>query len=546
MINSEVLKVPVLPKLIYFLKKKINFCLNLYRHDDLINKTKKEKVFVHGSEIIKVAIITAYLLGMLGVGFVTLSKNEGFEDYILGGRKLGKWTTALSAQASDMSGWLLVGLPGAAYIAGVEAGWIAIGLGLGTYANWKILAKRLRVYTEKADNALTLPDYFEKRFEDKSGVLRLIPAVVIIVFFTVYTAAQFSTGAKLFEMLLGWNYRFALIVGAVVIVGYTLLGGFLAVSFTDVIQGVLMFFALIIVPFFAISELGGVTVVVEGALAIDPNFLSFTKATGSNSAVPFFSIVTNFAWGLGYFGQPHILARFMAINDPEEIKNSRRIAIVWVVITLASAIICGVLGRLYFINNPLKDSEHVFMLMANLMFPAAISGILLAAILAASMSTADSQLLVTAASVSDDIYCTYIGKGATDRKKMQIGRLSVILISVIAIIIAFDPNSSVFGLVSNAWAGLGAAFGPVILLSVFWRRMNRFGAAAGMLGGSITVILWNMMEEMFPELDIFALYELLPAFLISLGAIIIVSLTTEEPSERMKKIFDEVNLELKK
>ena len=258
------------------------------------------------SQIIKLIILGIYLLGMLAVGIVTYAKNEDFQDYVLGGRKLGKWSTAISAQASDMSGWLLVGLPGAAYLAGVEAGWIAIGLGIGTYANWKILAKKLRVYTEKAGNALTLPDYFEKRFEDKSGILRFIPAIVIIVFFTVYTAAQFSTGAKLFEMLLGIPYQGALILGAIVIIGYTFLGGFLAVSFTDVIQGMLMFFALIIVPIYAVLELGGVDTVANGVLEFDPNFLSLFRATGSDGYVPVLSIVTNMAWGLGYFGQPHI------------------------------------------------------------------------------------------------------------------------------------------------------------------------------------------------------------------------------------------------
>ncbi|MDD3570147.1 MAG: sodium/proline symporter, partial [Lachnospiraceae bacterium] len=263
------------------------------------------------SQQIKIGILALYLLGMLVVGFITYAKSQGFQDYVLGGRKLGKWTTALSAQASDMSGWLLVGLPGAAYLAGVEAGWIAIGLGIGTYANWKILAKRLRVYTEKAGNALTLPEFFETRFEDHSGILRLIPAVVIIVFFTIYTAAQFSTGAKLFEMLLGIPYQKALILGAFVIIGYTFLGGFLAVSLTDVIQGILMFFALLIVPVFAIIEMGGIDVVREGAFNIDPNFLSLTKATGGMGSVSILSILTNLAWGLGYFGQPHILARFM-------------------------------------------------------------------------------------------------------------------------------------------------------------------------------------------------------------------------------------------
>ncbi|MGL4790011.1 MAG: sodium/proline symporter PutP, partial [Anaerotignaceae bacterium] len=455
-----------------------------------------------------------------------------------------KWSTALSAQASDMSGWLLVGLPGAAYLSGVEAGWIAIGLGIGTYANWKILAKRLRIYTEKAHNALTLPDYFVKRFEDKTGVLRVIPAIVIIVFFTVYTAAQFSTGAKLFEMLLGIPYQRALILGAMVIIGYTFLGGFLAVSITDVIQGFLMFFALLIVPFFALSEMGGYDAIKEGVLAIDGNFLSLTQATGGGT-VSFLSILANMAWGLGYFGQPHILARFMAIHHPKELKGARRIATIWVTITLIASVICGVIGRLYFINNPLADSEQVFMLMVNNMFPAALAGLFLAAILAASMSTADSQLLVTAASISEDIYAMYIKKDATDKKKLEIGRISVIIISVLAVVIAFDQNSSVFSLVSNAWAGLGAAFGPVILLSVFWKRMNRFGAMAGMISGALVVIIWIFLRGILPNVAILELYELLPAFIVSLASIYFVSKSTEAPSAQMVETFDEMVTEAK-
>lgn len=497
------------------------------------------------SQFIKITILALYLLGMLCVGFITYGKNQDFQDYVLGGRKLGKWTTALSAQASDMSGWLLVGLPGAAYLSGVEAGWIAIGLGIGTYANWKILAKRLRIYTEKAGNSLTLPEFFETRFEDHSGILRLIPAVVIIVFFTIYTAAQFSTGAKLFEMLLGVPYQKALIVGAIVIICYTFLGGFLAVSLTDVIQGLLMFFALLIVPIFAIIEMGGLDVVREGAFNIDPNFLSLTKATGATGAVSILSILTNLAWGLGYFGQPHILARFMAINDPKNLKDSRRIATVWVTITLISSITCGTLGRLYFLNNPIADSEQVFMLMTNNMFPAVLAGIFLAAILAASMSTADSQLLVTAASISEDIYNEYINKKATDKQKLNVVRFSVILIAVLAVGIAFDPDSSVFGLVSNAWAGLGAAFGPVVLLSVFWKRMNSYGAMAGMVSGAATVLIWNMMEKTFVNAQIFQLYELLPAFIVSLIFIVVVSSVTKKPSREMIATFDEVAIAAK-
>ena len=340
-------------------------------------------------------------------------------------------------------------------------------------------------------------------------------------------------------MLLHVQYHVALVLGSIVIIGYTFLGGFLAVSLTDVIQGMLMFFALLVVPVYAVVQMGGVETITEGVLGIDPNFLSLTKATGGGM-VPLMSIITNLAWGLGYFGQPHILARFMAINDPDELKHSRRIAIVWVAITLVASVICGVIGRLYFINSPLADSEQVFMLMVDQMFPAVLAGIFLAAILAASMSTADSQLLVTAASVSEDIYNQYIDKKADDKKKLLVGRLSVIAIAVIGVMIAFDPDSSVFGLVSNAWAGLGASFGPVVITSVFWKRMNRYGAMAGMIGGAVMVLAWNMLEKMFADITIFQLYELLPAFIVSLLLIFIVSNATKEPSEEMYRIFDEV------
>lgn len=500
---------------------------------------RKRGVFMFTPQVIKLIILFAYLLGMLLIGLLSFKNTQEFQDYILGGRKLGKWATALSAQASDMSGWLLLGLPSAAYLAGVEAGWIAVGLGIGTYANWKIVAKRLRIYTEKTGNALTLPEYFKARFEDKSNLLSLVPALVIIAFFTVYTSAQFSTGAKLFEMLLGIPYQTALVLGCLVIIGYTFLGGFFAVSITDVIQGMLMFFALIIVPFVAIAEMGGFAVVGGKLAAVDPNFLSMFQATGSAGMVPILSIITNLAWGLGYFGQPHILVRFMAIKEPNDLKYSRRIATVWVTITLIASIAVGVLGRVFF-AQALTDSEQVFMHMSDLLFPAAIAGVFLAAILAASMSTADSQLLVTAASIAEDVYRPFFDKKASDKKLLNVGRISVAVIALVAMFIAFDPNSSVFGLVSNAWAGLGAAFGPVVLLSLFWKRMNRIGAAAGMISGAVVVAVWNALESALPNTDIFSLYELLPAFLISLLCIVVFSLLTKEPSASIVETFNEV------
>lgn len=494
-------------------------------------------------QLIKLSILALYLLGMLAVGFFTFKQNENFQDYVLGGRKLGKWTTALSAQASDMSGWLMLGLPGAAYLSGLEAGWIAIGLGLGTWANWRFVAKRLRIYTEECGNSLTLPDYFENRFEDTTRMLRLVPALVIIFFFTIYTAAQFSTGAKLFEMLLGIPYRTALMIGCVIIIGYTFLGGFLAVSLTDVIQGMLMFFALIIVPGYALVELGGFHSVIPALNQVDPHFLDFFQATGSAGSIAIIAIISNLAWGLGYCGQPHILVRFMAINNPDELKSSRRIACGWVAVTLVAAILAGTLGRIYF-QDMLLDNERVFMLMVDKLFPAAVAGIFLAAILASSMSTADSQLLVTASSISEDIYAQYINKDANDKKQLLVGRIAVAIVAVIAIVIAWDPNSSVFGLVSNAWAGLGASFGPVVLFSLLWKNMNRWGAMAGMVSGAVTVIVWNGLRSLFPHLAVLGVYELLPAFAVSVLFIIFVSKSTGKPSQSIINTFEAVQKRL--
>jgi sodium/proline symporter len=487
------------------------------------------------ANVIKIIVLAIYLIAMVGIGYVYYQKTSDFADYVLGGRKLGSWTAALSAQASDMSGWLLIGLPGAAYVSGIEAAWIAIGLGLGTYVNWKVVALRLRSYTEVAGDALTLSDYFENRFRDNTNILRLVSSIVIIIFFAVYTSAQFSAGAKLFETLMGIDYTVALLLGGAIIIAYTFLGGFMAVSFTDFIQGMLMFFALLVVPFVMVAELGGFGTAFEGLRQVDPNFLHLTKSTGGG-AVSFIAIASNLAWGLGYFGQPHVLARFMAIGSTQQVKKARLIAMVWVAISLTAATFVGVFGRLYITG--IDDPEKIFMMSVDTLFIPVIAGVLLAAILAASMSTADSQLLVTASSISEDIYKKYIKKDATDDQMLKVSRFSVIGIAVIALVIAFDPNSSVFALVSYAWAGLGAAFGPVIVASLFWRRTNKWGAIAGMISGAVTVIAWIQIAKV-SSATIFGLYELLPAFIISSISIYVVSLLTEKPSQEILDEYDD-------
>jgi sodium/proline symporter len=488
------------------------------------------------ANVTKIIVLALYLIGMVIIGYVYYKKTSDFADYVLGGRKLGSWTAALSAQASDMSGWLLIGLPGAAYVAGIEAAWIAIGLGIGTYINWKVVALRLRSYTEVAGDSLTLSDYFENRFRDNTNILRLVSSIVIIVFFSVYTSAQFSAGAKLFETLMGIDYTVALVLGGAVIIAYTFLGGFMAVSFTDFIQGMLMFFALIAVPFVMVAELGGFGTAFEELRQVDPNFLHLTKTTGGSGAISFIAIASNLAWGLGYFGQPHILARFMAIGSTQQVKKARLIAMVWVTLSLTAAVFVGVFGRLYITD--IADPEKIFMMSVDTLFFPILAGVLLAAILAASMSTADSQLLVTASSISEDIFKKYIKKDATDDDMIKIGRFAVIGIALVAMVIAFDPNSSVFGLVSYAWAGLGAAFGPVIIASLFWRRTNKWGAIAGMISGAVTVIAWVQIAKI-SSATIFGLYEIIPAFLISSVLIYVVSLATEEPNQEILDEFDD-------
>ncbi|MFT7116659.1 MAG: sodium/proline symporter, partial [Rhodoferax sp.] len=437
-------------------------------------------------------MFSLYLLLMLFIGFLGYRGTQSLDDYILGGRSLGSFVTALSAGASDMSGWLLMGLPGAIYLSGLSEAWIGVGLVIGAYLNWRFVAARLRLYTERAGNALTLPDYFANRFEDKANLLRVLTTLVILVFFTIYCASGVVAGARLFENMFGLPYQTALWVGAACTVGYVFIGGFLAVSWTDTIQASLMITALIVAPvvgYFAVT----------GALLPTQSFNDLIEPVKQNILrdATFIGIVSLMAWGLGYFGQPHILVRFMAAESVKTIPSARRISMVWMISCLAGAVAVGYVGIPYFLAHPEgaaavnANSEAVFIEMAKQLFNPWIAGLLLAAILAAVMSTLSCQLLVCSSALTEDIYRTFLRKNASQKELVWVGRAMVMTIALLAIVIAGDPEAKVLGMVSYAWAGFGAAFGPVIILSLFWSHMTRNGALAGILVGAITVLVWK-------------------------------------------------------
>jgi len=476
----------------------------------------------------------AYLIFMLAVGTHFCKRNESLSDYLIGGRQLNKWVTSMSAQASDMSGWLLLGLPGYAYLQGMEAFWIAFGLAGGTYLNWRFVALRLRRYTEIADDAITLPDYFANRFEDHNRHLRVLSALFILVFFLIYTASGFVAGAKLFESVFGLPYHSSLIIGVVVIISYTALGGFMAVSWTDFFQGIIMFFAIITVPMLGIHAAGGFTESANAWRNVSPGFLDiFTNGAGDPLTIT--AIISLMAWGIGYFGQPHILTRFMAVRSPDQLKPARRIAMTWVLVSLTCAVLVGLIGRII-LPEMLSDadSEKVFMILVDQLTHPLIGGILLAAVLAAIMSTADSQLLVTSSALTEDLYRVIIRPQASNKELVWISRGTVIGVAVLACAIALKPNSSVLGLVSYAWAGFGATFGPLVLMSLYWKRMTRNGAIAGIIGGGITVLVWKHLSG-----GLFDLYEIVPGFIVSVLLIILFSRLDKQPSETITARFDE-------
>lgn len=472
-----------------------------------------------------------YLAMMLGVGIMAYRRTQDLSDFILGGRQLGPWTTALSAGASDMSGWLLMGLPGAAYASGLSSLWIGLGLFIGTWMNWQIVARRLRVYSCETDT-LTLPGFFAARFHDKGHLLRLVSASFILLFFLFYTSSGLVAGGKLFETVFGLDYKIAVVAGAVAVISYTLFGGFLAVSWTDLIQGLLMAAALIIVPITALNTHGGIGSVLTTVKANNPELLNiFTNASGESLTL--MAVVSSMAWGLGYAGQPHILARFKAIRSNHEIPAARRIAVSWTALGLIGAVLVGVTGMVC-MDSTLDDPEKIFMALVNSLFHPAVAGILLAAILAAIMSTADSQLLVSSSAFTDDFYKSLLRKDASEKELIWVGRLSVIALSVVATVLALNPASGVLDLVSYAWAGFGAAFGPALILSLYWRRTTKAGVMAGILSGGIMVVVWKQLSG-----GIFDLYEIVPGFLLAFIAIIGVSLMSAPCAETVKT-FDRV------
>ena len=496
--------------------------------------------------------ILVYLGCMLYVGYRCSKNNNDSADFYLGGRKLGPLVTAMSAEASAMSSWLLMGLPGLAYLTGVaDAGWTAIGLAIGTYLNWRIVAKRIRRYTHVAGNSITLPSFFSNRYRDEKKILQSIGAIFIVIFFIPYTASGFAACGKLFSSLFGINYQVAMVISALIIVGYTTLGGFLAASTTDFIQSIIMSIALIIVFIFGINVAGGVSAVVENAQSL-PGYLTmhttYDPVSGTEQPYPIISIVSMIAWGLGYFGMPHILLRFMAIEDEEKLKLSRKVATGWVVISLAVAVLIGIIGLAMTAAGELiplegSASETIIVKIADLMsqhgvLPALLAGTILAGILASTMSTADSQLLAASSSVSSDLLGDFLKKKTGKKGSMFADRITLLIIALVAVFLARDPNSSVFNIVSFAWAGFGAVFGPVVLFALFWKRSNWQGALAGMISGGAMVFIWKYLVR--PLGGAWDIYELLPAFLVSCAAIVLVSLLTKAPSKEIVEEFESV------
>ncbi len=504
-------------------------------------------------------VMIAYMLVVIGIGIAFARRaNQSSEAYFLGGRSLGPWVTAMSAEASDMSGWLLMGLPGLAYWCGIaDASWTAIGLAVGTYVNWLIVSKRLRRYSEKA-GAITLPEFFSNRFHESGKVIMTIAAVFILIFFTVYASSCLVTCGKLFSTLFGFDYVPMMIVGAVFVLIYTIIGGFLAESASDFMQSVVMIVALLAVVITGVVAAGGPGAVLDNVSNI-PGFLDFfgvaTPVTvdgvqqvadgvpqfGAAGQYSLLSVASALAWGLGYFGMPQVLLRFMAIRSEHELTYSRRIAVVWVVISLSVAVFIGLVGRTLFPDALLTASsaENVFILLATNLLPPVLAGLVMAGILAATISSSDSYLLIAASAFAKNIYQGLLHRKASDKSVMMISRLALLLIMVVAIVIALDENSVIFTIVSFAWAGFGATFGPLMLFSLFWKRINRAGAIAGMVGGGVMVFVWKLLIS--PMGGLWDIYELLPAFLFSCLCIVVVSLLTAPPSAQIQQDFEEVS-----
>ncbi|MED4130556.1 sodium/proline symporter PutP [Shouchella miscanthi] len=492
-----------------------------------------------------IAAIIVYLLIMILIGWYGYKKTASHSDYTLGGRGLSPGVAALSAGASDMSGWLMLALPGSMYLTGLGAGWLALGLIIGAYLNWIFLAPRLRIYTETANNSITIPAFLENRFIDSTKLLRILSGLIIIFFFTIYVSSGMVSGGRVFDSLLGIDYHVSLLIVAGVTILYTLFGGFLAVSWTDVVQGGIMMLALLLVPVFALAEVGGVTTTFDQVRSIDPQLLDVFRG------VTIITIIGSLAWGLGYFGQPHIIVRFMALRTAREAKPARRIGMAWMILSIVGAMMTGLVGRAYLNNegiflNPDNDSQHetVFVVLGEMLFHPFIIGFIFSAILAAVMSTISSQLLVTSSSLTEDLYKTFLKRKPADRELIFLGRGAVLIVALIALALSWNPDSSILELVSYAWAGFGAAFGPVMLLSLYWKGMTRWGALAGMLSGAVMVIVWantNLYQLLGMNERV---YELLPGFIIATLMIVIVSKFTKN-DQRVDQGFKEFKEELK-
>lgn len=480
--------------------------------------------------------LVIYLVAMLAIGYWSYRKTSTLSDYMLGGRELGPWVTALSAGASDMSSWMVMGLPGALYSSGLSNAWIAIGLTAGAFVNYIVVAPRLRTYTEIANDSITIPDFMENRFADQSNVLRLVSGLVILVFFTLYVNSGMVAGGKLFHSAFGLSYHIGLLITALVVVAYTLFGGFLAVSTTDFVQGCIMFIALIMVPIVAITHVGSAADTVQIIKSVDPTRFDLFKGATVLGIIGFI------AWGLGYFGQPHIIVRFMAIKTHKELKLAKYINIIWMGLGLLGAMAIGLIAIAYFTQHGVKfnssEAETVMIRFADLFFNPYITGFILAAILAAIMSTISSQLLVSSSAVTNDFYKTFFRRDATEKELVLIGRLAVLAVAIVAVLLSISPSNTILNIVGQAWAGFGSAFGSVILLSLHWKRMTKWGALAGMIVGGLTVIVW-----ITTGLSNF-IYEMVPGFFLSLAAIYIVSKLTAEPADSVKAQFDEMENKL--
>lgn len=512
-----------------------------------------------GSLQILIAMV-CYMAVVIGIGiYFAKRSNQSSEDYFLGGRSLGPWVTAMSAEASDMSGWLLMGLPGVAYWCGLsDAAWTSIGLALGTYINWLLVAKRLRRYSAVAGDAITLPDFFSNRFHEKKKVIMTLSALFILIFFTVYASSCFVTCGKLFSTLFGASYQSMMIAGALFVVIYTFLGGFLAESASDFMQAVVMIFALTVILITGTLAAGGLQAVVDNAKNI-PGFFTFfgiaspsvdangiqqvangAPVFGEAGSYGFLTIISTLSWGLGYFGMPQVLLRFMAIRKTDELVRARRIATVWVVISLAAAVLIGLMGRAMFpvheTLNTASGAENVFIVLSRHLLPPLLAGLVMAGILAATISSSDSYLLIAASAVSLNIFKGILKKDASDKQVMTMSRIILLLIAVVGVIIAMDENSVIFTIVSFAWAGFGAVFGPIMLFSLFWKRTTQAGAVAGMVTGGVMVFLWKLVLK--PLGGVFGIYELFPAFVLSCLVILVVSLLTPAPSAQIQQEFD--------